>query len=215
MLLETAFDFEVREATSARQALEAIRSQPVDIVLLDILMPEMDGVEALRRMREDNPSLPVVMLSSYDDVTDVRETLEIGASGYVLKAAAAEQLKEAIDTALSGRGVYVHPLVAAHLLSVDAQAKRQANRLSERELEVLSQLVEGATNAQIAGTLSVSLKTVKSHMSSIFRKLDASNRTEAVSKAIREGIVPPLDRHWSGGAKRQPGPATPRPTERS
>jgi DNA-binding NarL/FixJ family response regulator len=203
LLLETAFRFNVCEASSVKEALTVIRAKPVDVVLLDVMMPEIDGVEGLRRILEAKPKLPVVMLSGYDDVADVRETLEMGAKGYVLKAATARQLKDAIDVALSGEGMYIHPLVAEHLLAHDSRPEPVLASLSEREREVLSKLVEGATNEDIAGSLSLAQKTVKAHLSSVFRKLGVTNRTEAVAKVMREGLLAEYER---GGSRGRQGP---------
>ena len=190
MLLETAFGFEVRRVSSAREALSLIVTESFDVVLLDVRMPDVDGIEALRLIRKERSSLPVVMLSSYDALEDVRESLDAGANGYVLKGAAAEQLSEAIRVATSGEGVYIHPLVAENMLVAPGRPRVHVEPLTARELEVLGALIGGATNEQLSRSLFLSQKTIKSHLSAIFRKLGASNRTEAVSKAIREGLVP-------------------------
>lgn len=189
LLLESAFGLDVRQVASAREALSAIGTESFDVVLLDVRMPDVDGIEALQLIRKIKPSLPVVMLSSYDNFEVVRATLDAGASGYVVKGAAALQLREAIDVAVSGGGVYIHPLVAERMFGRPGRAGVFVDHLTERELEVLHALVEGSTNEEIACALSVSQKTIKSHLSAIFRKLGASNRTEAVSKAIRGGLI--------------------------
>ena len=187
-LLEAAFDFEVIEADSSDQALSVLATMTPDVVLLDVAMPGVGGIEGLHEIRKVAPDVPVVMLSSYDNMADVRESLDAGASGYIVKSATSHQLKEAIDGALSGEGVYLHPLVTKHMLV--SQAGAHGARLSERELIVLAALSDGATNDQIAAALLVSKKTVKSQLSSVFRKLGVANRTEAIATAIREGILP-------------------------
>ena len=187
-LVESTLDYEVAGAASASEAVSIVERQEIDLVLLDVKMPDVDGIETLRRLRRIAPELPIVMLSSYDELRDVRDALDEGARGYIIKGATSHQLKEAIDVALSGNGVYVHPLVAEHMLP-GRRGPSPREVLSEREIVVLACLCEGATNDQIARTLSVSLKTVKSQLSSVFRKLGVSNRTEAVAKALREGLV--------------------------
>jgi len=187
MLLESTLGHDVIEASSADEAIELAGTEPVDIVLLDVRMPGRDGLWALRQLQELYPTLPVVMLSTFDDAAPIRASLEGGASGYLLKGAQIEQVNEAIHTALESKGVYVHPEAVKHLLSTSQAQLREP--LTDRELEVLQLLVEGATNAEIASCLFVTEKTVKTHLSAVFRKLEAANRTQAVIKAIRKGII--------------------------
>lgn len=189
LLLEKVLGYEIREASSALQALAIVDEQRPDLVLLDARMPEHDGIWALERIREMEPDLPVIMLSTYDSADYVDGALEGGAAGYLLKDASSQQLREAIETALEGRGVYLHPAVAQRALARRRGSEKLSHPLSERELEVLARIALGATNEDIAAALVVSEKTVKSHLSSIFRKLGVSNRTEAASKAIRERLV--------------------------
>lgn len=189
LLLETLLRMRVIEASSGPEALSVLGSDHVDVVLLDARMPEHDGIWTLGKIRESHPSLPVLILSTYDTEDYVDGSLAAGAAGYVLKEASSQQLTEAIDTALSGRGIYLHPEVARRVLSRGAPTERDSQGLSDRELEVLGFLARGATNEEIASALFLSEKTVKSHLSSIFRKLRVTNRTQAASKAIRERLV--------------------------
>lgn len=190
LLIETFFEFEVFEAGSAQEAVALATSGTYDLILMDARMPEFDGIWAIRQIRQTDTELPILVLSTYDTEDYVDAALEAGANGYVLKESSTEQLREAVDTALSGRGLYLHPAVAQRVF---VRGRRSNNRnedtLSARELEVLQLLSEGATNQEIAALLFVSEKTVKAHLSSIFRKMSVTNRTQAAAKAIRERIV--------------------------
>lgn len=190
LLLEALLGLEVVQAGSGTEALAIASSRHIDVALLDARMPEHDGVWTLQEIKKVKPELPVLMLSTYDTEEYVDRALEAGAAGYLLKESSSQQLSEAIETALSGRGVYLHPSVAQRVLARrHQQTERAANPLSRRELEVLQLLAAGATNDDIARTLFLSEKTVKSHLSSIFRKLAVTNRTQAAAKAIRENMV--------------------------
>ena len=190
LLLETLLGLEVVQAGSGTEALAIATTRHIDVALLDARMPENDGVWTLQQIKKVKPELPVLMLSTYDTEEYVDRALESGAAGYLLKESSSQQLSEAIETALSGRGVYLHPSVAQRVLSRrQQQSERAANPLSRRELDVLQLLAAGATNDDIARTLFLSEKTVKSHLSSIFRKLAVTNRTQAAAKAIRENLV--------------------------
>lgn len=190
LLLETLLKMRVVEASSGPEALSVLGGESIDVVLLDARMPEHDGIWTLHKIREAKPELPVLMLSTYDTEEYVDQSLAAGAAGYLLKEASSQQLAEAIETALSGKGVYLHPAVAQRVLARGRGEEKDGNQgLSERELEVLQLLAKGATNDEIASALFLSEKTVKSHLSSIFRKLRVTNRTQAASKAIRERLV--------------------------
>ena len=194
-LIETALGHRVLEASGTLEGLALLQSASIDLVLVDARMPGDDGITFLRRAKATRPDLPVIMLSTYDTEDYVSGALENGANGYLLKDSTFDQLREAIDIARSGRGTYLSPLVAQRLWSRTQRSHAAGNLdLSDRELEVLSELVAGNRNIEIAANLFVSVKTVKSHLGSIFRKLEVTNRTEAVSKAIREGLVSPAAR---------------------
>lgn len=189
LLIEARLGFDVIEASSGDEAVAIATNDRVDLVLLDARMPQHDGIWTLKRLQEMRPELPVLVLSTYDTEDYVEAALEAGASGYVLKEASTAQLGEAIATALSGKGVYLYPAVAQRVLTRN-RAPRLDESLSERELEVLRLLAEGARNEEIAAKLFLSEKTVKSHLSSIFRKLEVTNRTQAAARAIRERLLP-------------------------
>jgi DNA-binding NarL/FixJ family response regulator len=187
LLVESCLGHCVTEASSAGEALQAVRDDPPDVVFLDVRMPDRDGLWVLERLREDCPHIPVVMLSTFDEGEHIQAALSRGAAGYVLKEASVKQVAEAIETAIEGRGVYLHPVAARRMLG--ARRPDASEQLTEREQEVLRLVVEGATNDEIGGALFVTEKTVKTHLSAILRKLGVANRTQAATKAIREGIV--------------------------
>lgn len=187
LLLESSLGHSVTEATSGEQALDIVRSERFDLVLLDVRMPGKDGLWTLERLRTHAPDVPVLMLSTYDDEESVRGSLERGAAGYVLKEAGVAQVAEAIGIAVERRGVYLHPLAAERVVWRHRAKGRED--MTDRELDVLTLIVEGTTNEEIARELSVTEKTVKSHVSAIFRKLQVTNRTQAATKAIREDLL--------------------------
>lgn len=189
LLLQSQFGFQVVEGSNAWDALHWGKDESVDLVLLDVRLGEKDGIWALGQLREVRPKLPIIMLSTYPSPDYVQAAIDGRANGYLLKEASIGQLQEAITTALSSGDLYLHPGVTQALIKRQTQTTHYAELLSDREMAVLELVSEGATNDEIAGTIHVSEKTVKSHLSSIFRKLEVSNRTQAAAKALREGIV--------------------------
>lgn len=194
LLLEKEFGVHVVEAPSAHDAVAWAREPSVDLVVLDIRMPQKDGLAALEEIRKARKDVPVLMLSTFEDPECVQKAIALGANGFLLKGGNTNQLAEAIETAIHGGGLYLHPSVAHRVFRLQQTGNGPGEHLSERERAVLRRVAEGATNETIAGELYVSEKTVKSHLSAVFRKLDVRNRTEAAAKAIREGLVPLPDR---------------------
>lgn len=188
LLLETVLGYEVTEAASGDEALSCINTRIPDLVLLDARMPERDGIWTLQRIRQDHDSLPVIILSTYDTSDYVNGAIDNGADGYLLKDASSQQLREAIDSALAGDGLYLQPQVARRLFERQGRSDDLAD-LSQRELTVLTELVSGRSTNEIGAELHLAPKTVKAHLTSIFRKLGVSNRTQAVAKALREGLT--------------------------
>jgi len=189
MLLAEVLGIETCEASGAEAARSMLDEHDVDLILLDVRLGSSSGIDLLRALRADGIDTPVVMLSTYDGPEDVEPALDAGAAGYVLKDATPDQLADAMSTALNGTGVYLSPPVAARLLSRRQAVDRSITKdLSDREREILVQLTRGATNVEIADTLMISTKTVKTHLSGLFRKLAVSNRTQAAALAIREGL---------------------------
>lgn len=188
LLLETVLGFAVAEAGSGPEALtRAVEHRP-DVVLLDARMPEHDGIWTLRALRQAHPDLPVIMLSTYDSSDYVEGAIAHGAAGYLLKDASSDQLLEAIRTATTDAGLYLHPQVAQRLVGRNAGVVAQPD-LSAREQDVLVALVAGHSTDDIGARLHLAPTTVKTHLTSIFRKLGVANRTQAVAKALREGLV--------------------------
>ena len=181
----------------ARNGLEAVgrvkELQP-DVVLMDLRMPELDGVEAMRRIRAEDPDVKFIVLTTYDSDEYIFDAIEAGAKGYLLKDTSRDELFQAIRAVHRGESL-VQPGVAAKLLDRFAKLSRESaqagrpEQLSERELEVLRLMATGAPNKEIAATLTISESTAKTHVANIFQKLDVKDRTEAVTQAVQRGII--------------------------
>jgi NarL family two-component system response regulator LiaR len=178
----------VGEAGGGEEAVRiCARIQP-DVVLMDLVMPGMDGAQATRAIRDRCPAVQVIALTSFKEQELVEGAMEAGAIGYLLKNVSADELAQAIRAAHAGR-----PTLAPEAAQVLIQARRQPPKigfdLTEREREVLALLVEGLANPEIAERLIVSRSTIKFHVSSILSKLGAASRTEAVALAVKEGLL--------------------------
>jgi DNA-binding NarL/FixJ family response regulator len=187
-------DADVSEAESAAAALVVLRAEKVDLALVDVRMPDLDGLELLRTVKAEWPDIPVIMLSPYENAPYVKRALADGASGYLLKDATPEDLSQAINVALSGSGNVLSPRVIQNLFD-DAESGSQNGRRSEfsltqRENDILGLLAEGRSNREIAQSLYLSEKTVKAHLAAIFRKLGVTNRTQAAMAAVSMGVGP-------------------------
>jgi DNA-binding NarL/FixJ family response regulator len=191
-------DAEVVEAANAADALEAMEASAVDVALVDVRMPDADGLELLHEMKRRWPDVPVIMLTSFDHAHYVRRALAEGAAGYMLKDATPEDLQQAIKVALSGGGNVLSPRVIQNLFeSIDGgvgengePGHRPATALTQRETDILALLAEGKSNRDISRALYLSEKTVKAHLAAIFRKLGVTNRTQAAMAAVSMGIGP-------------------------
>ena len=197
MLLDSEQDVQiVGEAGTAEEALRAVQELEPDVVLMDIGLPDLSGIEAATRIREIRPQIAVVALTIHEDKEYFFRMLDAGASGYVPKRAAPEELLTAIRAAAKGE-VYLYPSLATLLVKdymgqdPDDREARMLNGLTERELEVLGHLADGASNSEIGDTLQISPKTVARHRENIMRKLNLHSRTELVKYAIRKGIISP------------------------
>jgi DNA-binding NarL/FixJ family response regulator len=179
------------EASTGAEMVALARETEADIVVLDIRMPEMDGIEAARRLSEQVPETRVVMLTAYDDRHFVVEAVRAGAKGYVLKSKDAEHLLQAVRLVHDGHMVIDPELVVALAdeLAVAKDRDVGAETLTEREVEVLQLLAFGYTNRDIAGRLFISPDTVKTHLEHIYQKLGANDRTAAVAEAMRRRLI--------------------------
>ena len=173
----------VAEAANGRDAIAAFIAHRPDVVLMDLRMPEMEGVEAVRRIRDIDPQARVVVLTTYDADEDIARALQAGAKAYILKDIAADALIACIRTVLAGKS-YLAPSAAAKLAERVTQVQ-----LTPRELAALRLLADGRSNKEIATALLISERTVKSHLAHLFEKLQVTNRTEALRVATRRGLV--------------------------
>ena len=188
--LKTSADLQlVGEAANGEEAIRLCDEILPDVVLMDMLMPVMNGADATRAICRKHPHMRVIVLTSYKDGEQVRNALEAGAIGYLIKDVSGEDLVRAIRAAHVGRAT-LSPDVAQTLVEAANQPPPPGLNLTEREHQVLAAMVEGLNNKQIAEKLIVSLSTVKSHVSNILMKLGITSRTEAVSIALRSHMLP-------------------------
>lgn len=176
------------EAESGAAAIRLCGEILPDVILMDMVMPDMDGAAATRTIRQQFPRVQVIALTSFKEGGLVKNALEAGAIGYLLKDVSADELVGAIRAAHAGRAT-LSPEAAQALVETSNQPAAPGLDLTERELEVLALMVEGLNNTQIAGRLSVSPSTVKSHVSNILSKLGVASRTEAVTLALRSRLI--------------------------
>jgi NarL family two-component system response regulator LiaR len=176
------------EAEDGAAAVKLCSSIKPDVILMDMLMPEMDGATATRIIRQQFPDVQIIALTSFKEGKLIKSAIEAGAIGYLLKDVSAEDLAQAIRAAHVGRAT-LSPEVAQSLVETANQPPPPGLDLTEREREVLGLMIEGLSNKQIAGKLSVSPSTVKSHVSCILSKLGVASRTEAAALALRNGII--------------------------
>jgi NarL family two-component system response regulator LiaR len=192
----------VGEASNGQEALQVCEQVHPDVILMDLVMPEMSGAEATRLIREQCPEVQVIALTSFQEKELVREALQAGAISYLLKNVSADALTAAIREAHAGRSTLAPEAIQA-LIQVDVPSPTQSQtlldsyRLTPREHEVLALMVEGLNNPDIAQRLVVSRSTAKAHVSNILSKLGVSNRAEAIALALQHNLTPGGRTHWS------------------
>ncbi|GEL18520.1 response regulator [Pseudonocardia asaccharolytica] len=191
-VLSGAPDMEVvGEAGHGAEALARVAAIPVDVVLMDLRMPTMGGVEATRELRRTAPSVRILVLTTFDTDRDVLPAIEAGATGYLLKDTPREELLRAVRAAYRGEAV-LSPAVAGRLMGrLRVSDEEPEEPLSGRELEVLRLVAGGATNREMARQLFISEATIKTHLLHIYAKLDVRDRASAVAAAYRRGLLPP------------------------
>ena len=177
----------IGEAGDGREGVEICLELDPDVVLMDLIMPRMGGVEATRKICEKRPDIQVIALTSFQDKSMVQEAIRAGAISYLLKNVDGDNLAAAIRSANAGRGI-LSPEVTRELISSEPTSNI-GDDLTQRELEVLALMVEGLTNPEIAERLTISRTTASSHVSHILHKLDVSNRAEAIVLAVRSNLV--------------------------
>ena len=181
----------VGEAGNGRAALQQVRELQPDVVIMDVSMPELNGIQVTERLKRAYEKIMVLILTAHDDSGYLRQLLEVGASGYVLKKAAADDLIKAIRVVSAG-GVYLDPslagkVVGGYLGKRGLRNNPAGNEISEREAEVLRLVAWGYTNKEVAGYLGISVKTVETHKANLMQKLDLKSRVEIVRYALRQG----------------------------
>jgi NarL family two-component system response regulator LiaR len=178
----------VGEAKNGQEALRVCEQVKPDVILMDLVMPRMDGIATTRVIREHWPEVQVIALTSFQDQARVQEALQAGALSYLMKDVSIDELADAIRDAHAGRST-LSPEAAQALVQAARQGPAPGHDLTPREREVLSLMVEGLNNPQIGDALYVSVTTVRSHVSNVFSKLGVSNRAEAIALALRSKLV--------------------------
>ena len=192
-LIESQEDMDVvGEASNGEEAVSISARLKPDIAVMDIIMPQLTGIEASKEIKKVSPGTAILILTAYDDIEYVLGLLEAGAAGYLLKSARGHDVIAAIRAVTAGESV-LHPSIITKLLQREASAQVPSvtssvkETLSERELEVLKLAATGMSNKAIAHRLSVTVRTVKAHLSSVFAKMNVASRTEAILAGVREG----------------------------
>jgi NarL family two-component system response regulator LiaR len=189
-LIETEEGLEViGEAADGREAVTKASGLEPDLVLMDLVMPEMDGVEATRRITEERNDLEILILTSFSEEERIIQAIKAGASGYLIKDASPDELVSAIKDTYRGESTLDPKVAGTVLRSMQKEKDKPGEELTDREIEVLELIAEGLPNDDIANELYISERTVRSHVSNILGKLNLENRTQAALYAVRHGIA--------------------------
>lgn len=190
--LKTQKDIEiVGEAKNGREAVQLVKDLQPDVVLMDLVMPEMDGIQATREIKQCLPKTEIMMLTSFSDQDHVIPAIEAGAAGYQLKDIEPDELVASIRKLVNGENT-LHPKATNHLLariSKSDPSPHEVHKLTRREKDVLLELTKGKSNKEIASALYITEKTVKTHISNVFTKLEVSDRTQAALYAVKHGLA--------------------------
>ena len=191
---ESFTDAEVREAGTADEAIELMKADAAEVALVDVRMPDRDGLDLLRELKANWPKTPVIMLSTFDHAQYVKQALADGADGYMLKDSSPEDLDQAIRVAMAGGGNVLSARAIRSLFESSSDTDKdqpiRPESLTQRETDILALLSEGRSNREIARALFLSEKTVKAHLAAVFRKLGVANRTQAAMAAVSMGLGP-------------------------
>lgn len=182
----------VGSAANGGEGISLLKSKQPDVVMIDVRMEEMDGLTTLEKIREENPNLPIVMLSTYDNPTYVARAVALGANDYVLKSDSRDTFIEALQRAASGEAPSGESLLRKISESMSRSGKETPPmevQLTAREVQVLRHVALGLSNKEIGRSLAISVETVKEHVQNILRKLDATDRTDAAVRAVKMGLV--------------------------
>lgn len=189
LFLDTLDDIEcVGEADSGRKAIQLCASVQPDVVLMDMIMPDIDGIEATRTIRQSNTNIQIIALTSFENEDAVPAMIDAGAISYLIKNVAVDEIADAIRRAYQGKGT-LSPEASQALVRSVTKPKALGHDLTDRELEVLALIVKGLNNTEIGERLFISTSTVKNHVSNILSKLNAVTRSEAAALAVQHGLV--------------------------
>lgn len=191
--LKTQKEIEIiGEAGNGREAVELARTLKPDLILMDLVMPEMDGIQATKMIKTEIPEIKIMMLTSFSDQDHVIPALEAGASGYQLKDIEPDELINCIKKIMSGEN-QLHPKATSHLLAnlsnKESNERNLIDQLTKRELDVLREIARGKSNKEIASSLFITEKTVKTHVSNLLSKLELADRTQAALFAVKNHLV--------------------------